>query len=119
MALELYTTITRADADGDAVEYDATVRFTVESYTPGYSATRTDPGEAAEFECAFEGAELDDKAALTDAELATLRTWFAANTDRVWQVANDNYDAGPDPDDARDRASDDRMNDHGWRGLEA
>jgi hypothetical protein len=114
MALELYTTVMRTDADGDAVECPATVRFSIESYIPGYPATRTQPGEAAEFECAFEDAELDGKDTLTDAELATLRTWFAANTDRVWQVANDNYDAGPDPDDARDRA-----NDEGWRGLAA
>jgi hypothetical protein len=114
MALELYTTIIRTDADGHEVECPATVRFSIESYTPGYPATWTQPGEAAEFECAFEDAGLDGKGALIDAELATLRSWFAANTDRVWHVANDNRDDGPDPDDARDRANGD-----GWRGLAA
>jgi hypothetical protein len=114
MPLELYTTVIRTDTDGGAVECQATVRFSIESYTPGYPATWTQPGEAAVFECAFEGAEIDGKDALTDAELATLRSWFAANTGRAWHVANDNRDDGPDPDDPRDRA-----NDNGWRGLAA
>jgi hypothetical protein len=122
MALELYTTITRTDVDGEAVECEAIVYFTVESFSPGYCATWTQPGEGPEIECAFDRAELDGlptDAPLTDAELATLRTWFVTNHDKAYACANDNFEPGPDPDDARDREYDDRMTDHGWRGLAA
>jgi hypothetical protein len=99
MALTLGTTILRTDADGDTVECDVAVHFTADCTSPGYPATRTDPGEGPEHECQFDGAELDgvpgkltdaepDK--LTDAELGTLRTWFEANHDKAHEAANDN-----------------------------
>jgi hypothetical protein len=118
--MELYTTILRTDEFGDEVELDVAIQVAATCISRGYRATRTDPGDGPEYECVFEGAELDVKpltgiAPLTEAELGTLRTWFDANTDKVWQAANDNFDDGPDPDEARDRAWDER----GWRGLEA
>jgi hypothetical protein len=118
--MELHTTILRTDEFGDQVECDATVHFTAECTSPGYAATYMQPGDGPEFECTFESAELETRycpvpGKLTEAELGTLRTWFQANTDKVWQAANDNFDDGPDPDEARDRAWDER----GWRGLEA
>jgi hypothetical protein len=124
--MELYTTILRTDADGDEVEYEAIVHFTVASYTPGcpacYYQRNGDPGwpaEPAEYEFAFESAELDPTykglPPLTDAELSTLRLWFEANHDLACERAGESYH-GPDPDDARDAAND---NDDGWRGLEA
>lgn len=91
----LCTTITRIDADGVAVEYDATITFTVESYTPGYAATRTHPAEAAEIECAFESAELlapDEDGPLTEAEMMTLRVWFSNNHDKACEAAEGCFD---------------------------
>jgi hypothetical protein len=112
MVLGLYTTIVRIDEDGDPIECDAVVHFTVESFTPGYPATRTDPAEGPEIEVAFESAELDGHPGkLTDAELSTLRTWFDAHHEQAWDCANDNYEPGPDPDDARDRGWDRWMGD--------
>jgi hypothetical protein len=92
--VELYTTILRTDADGDEVEHDVAIHFAATCTSRGYRATRTDPGDGPEYECVFEDAELDVKprttiAPLTADELATLRTWFTANTDKVWQAAND------------------------------
>jgi hypothetical protein len=133
--MELHTTILRTDEFGDEVELDVAIQVAATCISRGYRVTRTDPGDGPEYECVFEGAELDVKplphsdtlgvrqpnekltgiAPLTEAELGTLRTWFDANTDKVWQAANDNFDDGPDPDEARDRAWDER----GWRGLEA
>lgn len=115
----LYTTVIRTDPDGDTVECEAAIHFTVDSYTPGYAATWTRPGEGAEIECSFDRAELVGlpvAAPLTDAELATLRAWFEANHDQAYEAANDNHDNRPDPDDARERAVADAA---GWRGLEA
>jgi hypothetical protein len=117
MALELYTTITRIDADGDPVECDATVSFTAECISPGYPATYTQPGEGPEYEVTFEDAELETRfcpvpGKLTEAELATLRGWFLANLERAREAARD--DGADGFDDERDHA-----NDNGWRGLEA
>lgn len=112
----LCTTIVR-----DGLEQDVTVHFSAECTLAASRACRDDPGYPAEYETRFESAELDcaepgDK--LTDAELATLRTWFQSNWDKAADAAdaaNDNFTDGPDPDAARDRKFDDR----GWRGLEA
>jgi hypothetical protein len=117
--IELYTSIIRTDEFGDEVELEVVINAAATCTSRGYRATRDDPGDGHEYECVFEGAELDVKplsgiAPLTDAELTTLRTWFDANADKAWQAANDNFDDGPDPDDARDRARD-----NGWRGLAA
>jgi hypothetical protein len=109
----LCTTITRAGADGIRVEYDVTVYFTVESYAPGYPATRSHPAEGAEIECAFERAELlapDDHHDLTEAEMMTLRAWFAANHDKACAAAADSFDGH---DWVREAANDN------FRGLEA
>jgi hypothetical protein len=112
--LTLSTTILR-----DGLERDVTVEFTANCTLRAARACWDDPGYPAEYETAFVSAALDhpepDDHGLTDAEMATLRTWFRTNEDKVWHAANDNFDAGPDPDDARDRLLDDR----GWRGLEA
>jgi hypothetical protein len=114
----LCTTIVR-----DGLEQDVTVHFSAECLSPGYAATWDDPGYPAEYETKFESAELDQPeiagGTLTDAELATLRTWFVTNWDKAADAAaaaNDNFADGPDPDVARDRKFDDR---DFWRGLEA
>lgn len=127
--LELFTTVTRTDAAGDPVEYEAIVHFSATTTSPGcpacYYQNNGDPGwpaEGPEYEFTFESAELDPnykgQPPLTDAELATLRTWFVTHDDEARESANDNEPAGPDPDAARDRGLDDRMT-GGWRGLEA
>jgi hypothetical protein len=117
MSLELTTTITRIDADGEEVECDATVYFTAECTAPGYSASCTDPGAPAEYECTFDDAEIETRfcdvpGRLTQAELATLRSWFAANHEQACEAARD----ADGFDGERDHAND---NDRGWRGLEA
>ncbi len=121
--LRLGTTITRTDADGDAVECEAVISFTVESYSPGCPAVMYqasgDPGwpaEAVDYEFRFDGAELEcepDEAPgpLTDAELLTLRSWFASHHAEACEAANDNFAFGPDPDAARDWAFDDHDGD--------
>ena len=105
--LSLGTTITRTDSEGDAVECDAVITFTVESYTPGCPAVRYqpngDPGwpaEGAEYEFAFDGAELESEpdeapGPLTDAELLTLRAWFQNHHAEACEAANDNYGDRP------------------------
>jgi hypothetical protein len=124
MALELYTTVIRIDADGDLVEYEAIARFTATMTSPGCRAQIYGdpddcwPAESAEYELAFESAGLDPtykgQHPLTDAEMATLRAWFVTAGDEAFDCANDNEPDGPDPDDARNRDFDDRMN--GWTG---
>jgi hypothetical protein len=115
MALELFTTITRTDADGDQVECDATVYFTAECTNPGCAPSWDDPvGAGAEYAIAFERAELETRfcpvpGTLSESELATLRAWFVANHERACEAANDRNDFGE-----REPA-----NDNGWRGLEA
>jgi len=91
--LSLCTTIIR-----DGYAQDVTVNFSATCVNPGYRATRSDPGEGPEFECLFEGAELDcpedDEGPLTEPELATLRTWFVTKGDAAHEAANDNMERG-------------------------
>lgn len=113
MSLELYTTITRIDADGDPVECDATVYFSAKCTSPGYAPSWDDPvGAGAEYECTFDSAEIETRfcpvpGKLTDAELETLRTWFLANDSSAHEAANDNF------------ADDPGFDNRGFRGLEA
>lgn len=85
----LCTTIVR-----DGLEQDVTVQFTAECTLAASRACWDDPGYPAEYETRFESAELDQPeiagGPLTDAELATLRTWFVANWDKAADAANDN-----------------------------
>jgi hypothetical protein len=112
MPLELYTTVIRTDADGDEVECNTTITFTAECTRPGCAPSWDDPvGAGAEYAITFEGAQLETRfcpapGALTDAEMATLRVWFAANHDKACEAAEGRFE--------RDYA-----NDNGWRGLEA
>jgi hypothetical protein len=98
--LTLGTTLIRPDADGDPEEYDVLISFEVDSYTPGYPARIYGdpgdcyPGEAADYEFAFLGAAFDppdaEAAPLTEAEIVTLKAWFAANHDRACDEAESN-----------------------------
>jgi hypothetical protein len=101
--MHIFTTILLPDEFGDPVEHDVKVTFRAECVSPGYAATRTDPGEGPELECHFEDAELDSKTGkLTAAEFHTVKTYFAANPDKAIEAANDNFEPyTPDPDDAR------------------
>lgn len=107
--LLLCTTITRIDADGDPVECDATIHFTAECTNPGCPPSWDDPvGAGAEYAITFESAELETRfcpvpGALTDAELATLRAWFAANHEKACEAADGCFE--------REAA-----NDNFWRG---
>lgn len=112
MSFDLYTTILRTDADGDEVECDVTVSFSADCTNPGCASSRDDPGADAEYDITFEDAELETRfcpvpGALTEAEMATLRTWFAANHQRACEAVDDR---------GYERES---ANDNGWRGLEA
>lgn len=125
--LFICTTVART-VDGEPTDYEAIVFFSARQTSRGclacYYQANGDPGwpaEPAEFEFAFERAELDPShrtaPPLTDAELATLRAWFVTRDDQAQECANDNYEPdSPDPDDLRELDPDD---DRGWRGLEA
>jgi hypothetical protein len=116
--MHLWTTIERPDECGDPVEHDVKVEFTAHQTVAASRACWDDPGYPAEYDITFEGAAFDRAnipgGPLTEAELVTVKTWFQANDDKVWQAANDNHQDGPDPDAARDRA-----NDNAWFGVGA
>ena len=62
-ALMLGTQLNRVDDHGDVIACDVVVTFDVDSRRPGYPATWTQPGEAAEYEFTFVGASfLHDQA---------------------------------------------------------
>jgi hypothetical protein len=91
--MHIWTTIERTDEDGDPVEHEVKVEFTAYCTCPASKACWDDPGWDAEYECSFESAEFDrepEGGKLTDAELATLRTWFVHNHDKASDAANDN-----------------------------
>jgi hypothetical protein len=94
--LYLCTTIIR-----DGLVRDVTIEFTAECTLAASRACWDDPGYDAEYEATFVGAALDfpepDDHGLTEAEMATVQSYFHINWDKASEAANDN----------------------GWRGLEA
>ena len=123
--LTLGTTLTRPDADGEPEAWDVLISFEVESYTPGYPARIYGdpddcyPGEGPEYAFSFLGAAFDppdaDTAPLTEAEIVTLKAWFAANHDRACEEADKNTpDAWDYDEDRYERDRDDRMERNLW-----
>lgn len=114
--LFLGTTVTRKDEDSEGFKVDVLVYFNVDSYSPGYPATRIDPACGPEYEFSFVRAEIDgcdDEGAggpLTETEIAGLRAWFENSHDAATEEAESNADDGPDPDDERDRQYDRERN---------
>lgn len=90
----LFTTIERPDECGDPCEHEVMVHFTASCTLKAARACWDDPGYPAEYECIFEDAEFTGRFApedkLTDAELATVRTWFLTKGDAASDAANDN-----------------------------
>lgn len=93
---QIFTTIERPDENGDPTEHEVAIEFSSHCTLKASKACWDDPGFAAEYDCIFEHAQFADRFApkdkLTDAELATVRTWFQSNAadDRIWEAANDN-----------------------------
>lgn len=118
--LSLSTTVKRPDVGGEITDWDVIVYFKVVSYSPGCPEVRYlrngDPGypaEPAEYEFEFVGAEFDGAPArelglLTDVEIEGLKKWFEENHDRACEEADEQADDGLDPDEAYERAQEDR-----------
>ena len=92
--LTIETTILRpaSDEPGEAlVLWDVEIEFRETGYRPGAPATWTDPGDAAEHDIEYVGAELHPDAPggpLTEAEHAQMRAWFDEHYDEVFACAN-------------------------------
>ena len=91
--LSLSTKLRRFNTDGMLEAYDVIVFFTYTHRSAGFSATRVDPEDPAEYEfeflrADFDGGEPDDAPGpLTSSELVDLQYWFDSHYAEAWQVA--------------------------------
>lgn len=114
--LTVGTTLVRQSEHGP-IDCDVVVTYEGRIVTPEQPPSWEDPGCAAEIDAEFISAEFDGGAPdeapgpLTAGEVATLRARFHSPDGQrlVYQDIVERANTGPDADDARDRAIDDRM----------
>lgn len=96
--LTMETVIIRSEPDGRRYSYDVTIHFVVEDYTPGYAASRWEPGNGTEYDLSVVDMEMngleDEDQDLTAAEREELKHWFDEHYIDASEIAEELYGVG-------------------------